>query len=167
MNQSDRFETIVKEYSQQLYWHIRRMVVCHEDAEDILHDTFTSLFLHFWQIREPEKTRAWLYTVATNKSNRFLRRKSRELRCEDITEYLINTIDESPFIDNTKTADINLHKAFLKLPKAQRTVFNLRFFGEMEYEEISRITGSSIPTLRVNYHFAKEKIINFIHEEEL
>jgi len=167
MKQGDRFEAIVKEYSQPLYWHIRRMVVCHEDAEDILHDTFASLFLHFWQIREPSKTKAWLYAVATNKSNRFLRRKSRELRCDDISEYLSDRIDDTEFVNHAQTAAVNLQKAFLKLPKAQQTVFNLRYFSEMNYEEISKITGTGIATLRVNYHIAKEKIINYIHEEEL
>jgi len=167
MKQADRFEAIVKEYSQPLYWHIRRMVVCHEDAEDLLHDTFSSLFLHFWQIREPSKTKAWLYTVATNKANRFLRRKARELRCDDISGYLTDTLDDTAFVNYAEKAAIDLQTAFLKLPKAQQTVFNLRYFGEMEYEEISRITGTSIPTLRVNYHIAREKIINYIHEEEL
>jgi len=164
--QESGFESIVREYSQPLYWHIRRMVVCHEDAEDLLHDTFTSLFLHFWQIREPSKTRAWLYAVATNKANRFLRRKARELRCDDISDYLTDELDDTPYVNYGKASDIDLQKAFLKLPKAQKEVFNLRFFAEMEYEEISRITGTAIPTLRVNYHYAKEKIVQYIHEEQ-
>lgn len=167
MKPVDRFEAIVREYSQPLYWYIRRMVVCHEDAEDLLHDTFSSLFLHFWQIRDSSKTRAWLYAVATNKANRFLRRKARELRCDDISDYLVEMFDDTGYINYEKAAGVDLQKAVLKLPRAQQLVFNLRFFDEMEYEEISIITGTRIPTLRVNYHLAKQKIINYIHEEQL
>jgi len=167
MNQTEGFESTIKQYSEPLYWHIRRMVVCHEDAQDLLQDTFSSVFLHLWQIRDPAKTKAWLYTIATNKANRFLRKKARDLRCEDVSEYLCDKIESSTNVDYEKAAAIDLHKAVLKLPKAQQIVFNLRFFDEMEYEEICRITGSSIDSLRVNYHIAKKKVTQYIYEEQL
>lgn len=167
MNRGERYENIIKQYSEPLYWHIRRLVVCHEDAQDLLQDTLSSVFLNLWQIRDPAKTKAWLYAVATNKANRFLRKKARELRCEDISEHLCEIIESSAFVDYEKAAAIDLHKAVLKLPKAQQLVFNLKFFDEMEYEEISRITGSSIDSLRVNYHIAKKKVTKYIHEEQL
>jgi len=167
MNRADRYDTIVRQYSEPLYWHIRRMVVCHEDAQDILQDTFSSVFLHLWQIREPSKTKAWLYKVATNKTLRFLRRKSRELRCEDISGHLCRMLMESEYVNYDKASAIDMQKAILKLPKMQQTVFNLRFFDEMEYEEISRITGSSVETIRVNYHLAKKKVTYYIYEEQL
>lgn len=167
MNQADRYETIIRQYSEPLYWHIRRMVVCHEDAQDLLQDTFSSLFLHLWQLRDPQKTKAWLYTIATNKANRFLKKKARALRCEDISDHLCDIIESSPFVDYEKAAAVDLHRALLKLPKTQQLIFNLRFFDEMEYEEISRITGSSIDALRVNYHLAKKKITQYIDEEQL
>lgn len=167
MSQADRYESIVRQYSQPLYWHLRRMVVCHEDAQDLLQDTFSSFFLHLWQIRDPSKTKAWLYAVATNKACRFLRKKARQLRCEDISEHLCDMLAESEYVDYHKAAAVDLQKALLKLPKTQQLVFNLRFFDEMEYEEISRITGSSIDSLRVNYHLAKKKVTNYIYEEQL
>jgi len=167
MNQAERYETLIKQYSEPLYWHIRRLVVCHEDAQDLLQDTFSSVFLHLWQVRDPAKTKAWLYTVATNKANRFLRKKARELRCEDISGHLCDLMESSAYVNYEKAAAIDLHKAVLKLPKVQQMVFNLRFFDEMEYEEISRITGLSINTLRVNYHIAKKKVTQDIHEEQL
>jgi len=167
MNRAERYEAIIKQYSEPLYWHIRRLVVCHEDAQDVLQDTLSSVFLHLWQIRDPAKTKAWLYTIATNKANRFLRRKARDLQCEDISGHLCDMIESSTYVDYEKAAAIDLQKAVLKLPKAQQMVFNLRFFDEMEYEEISRITGSSIDSLRVNYHIAKKKVTQFIHEEQL
>lgn len=167
MNQAERYEDIVRQYSEPLYWHIRRMVVCHEDAEDVLQDTLSSIFLHLWQVRDPAKTKAWLYTVATNKANRFLRKKARALHCEDISEHLCELIESSAYVDFEKAAAIDLQKAVLRLPKAQQMVFNLRFYDEMEYEEISRITGSGIDTLRVNYHIAKKKVTKYINEEQL
>jgi len=167
MNQTERYVAIIKQYSEPLYWHIRRMVVCHEDAQDVLQDTLSSMFLHLWQIRDPAKTKTWIYTVATNKANRFLRKKARELRCEDISEHLCDMIESSDYVDYEKAAAIDLQKAVLRLSKVQQMVFNLRFFDEMEYEEISSITGSSIDTLRVNYHIAKKKVSQYLHEQQL
>jgi len=167
MNQTDRYESLVRQYSEPLYWHIRRMVVCHEDAQDILQDTLSSVFLHLWQIRDQAKMKAWLYAIATNKANRFLRKKARELRCEDISDHLCDLIEGSAYVDYEKAAAVDLQKAILRLPKTQQMVFNLKFFDEMEYEEICRITGSSINSLRVNYHIAKKKVIQYLHEEQL
>lgn len=166
MKQADKYEGLVIEYSQPLYWHIRRLVVCHEDAQDILQDTFSSMFLHLWQLRDPSKAKAWLYTVATNKAKRFLRRKARELGRGEISDYLLETLADSGYVDFEKAAAIDLQKAILKLPTKQRLVFNLRFYDEMEYEEISRITGTSLESVRVNYHLAKKKVSNYINEEQ-
>jgi len=167
MNQAERYEALVRQYSEQLYWHIRRMVVCHEDAQDILQDTLSSMYLHLWQLRDPGKAKAWLYRIATNKTNRFLRKKARRLNCTDISEHLADSIADSGNVDFEKAAAIDLQKAVLRLPETQRLVFNLHFFDEMEYEEISRITGKSIDTLRVNYHLAKKKVTDYIYEEQL
>ncbi len=167
MKQPDRYETLVRQYSEPLYWHIRRLVVCHEDAQDILQDTFSSMFLHLWQLKDPEKAKSWLYTVATNRAFRFLKRKAREIRCDDISEYLENQLAESEYVNYEKAANVDLHRAILRLPKMQQVVFHLRFFDEMEYEEISRVTGSSIDSLRVSYSLAKRKVTQFINEEQL
>lgn len=167
MNQADRYEVLVSQYSEALYWHIRRMVVCHEDAQDVLQDTLSSIFLHIRQLKDPAKMKAWLYTIATNKANRFLRKKAKRLRCEDISEHLCDMIESTAYVDYEKAAAIDLHKAILKLPKVQQLVFNLRFFDEMEYEDISKITKTSIDSLRVNYHLAKKKITQYLNEEQL
>lgn len=164
MNQDDRYEALVREYSQPLYWHIRRMVVCHEDAEDILQDTFSSIFLHLWQLRDPKKAKPWLYTVATNKAKRFLRKKAGG---GDISDHLLESLEDSKYVDYEKAAAIDLQKAILKLPPQQQLVFNLRFFDEMEYEEISRIAGSSLESVRVNYHLAKKKVAQYIKDEQI
>ena len=167
MNQSQAYENIVKKYSEPLYWHIRRLVVSHEDAQDILQDTLSSVFLSMWQLRDPGKTQAWLYTIATNKAKRFLRRKARDLHCEDISDHLCDMLSDSQYVNYDKAAAVDLHKAILKLPPKQQLVFNLHFFDEMDYEKISKITGMSENTVKVNYHIAKTKVTQFIYEEEL
>jgi len=167
MNQVDRYESLVRQYSQPLYWHIRRLVVCHEDAQDILQDTLSSMFLHLWQLRDPSKVKAWLYTVATNRAKRFLRMKAKKYESGDITDYLLENLADSKYVDYEKAAAVDMQRAILKLPATQQLVFNLRFFDEMEYEEISRITGSSLESVRVNYHLAKKKVTQYINEEQL
>lgn len=162
-----RFEDIIEKYSEALYWHLRRMVVDHEDARDLLQDTLSSAYLHLWQIRDESRLRPWLYAIATNKAKRFLRKKAHELGCEDIGEYLADHLTDGEYVNYQKAAAIDLQKAVLKLPSAQKTVFNLRFFEEMEYEEISRITGSSPESLRVNYHIAKKKVQKYIQDEQI
>jgi len=143
------------------------MVVDHEDARDVLQDTLSSVYLHLWQVRDESKLRPWLYTVATNKANKFLSKKSRRLDCEDMGEYLANTLTASEQVDYQKAAAIDLHKAVLALPPQQKLVFNLRFFDELEYEEISRITGFSQESLRVSYHIAKKKVQQYIKDEQI
>jgi len=167
MSQADRYETLVRQYSEPLYWHIRRMVICHEDAQDILQDTLSSVYLHLWQLRDESKAKAWLYTIATNKANRFLRKRARELKCEDISEHLTEMLSGSEYVNYEKAAAIDLQKAILKLPKTQQAVFNLRFFDELEYEEIGKIIGSNPDSVRVNYHLAKKKVSKYINEEQL
>jgi len=167
MNHTGRYESLVRQYSEPLYWHIRRMVVCHEDAQDILQDTLSSVFLHLWQVRDPAKVKAWIYSIATNKAKRFLKTKAKGMKCEDISDHLAEMLSDSEYVNYEKAAALDLHKAVLKLPKTQQLVFNLRFFDEMDYEEISRITGTSPESLRVNYHIAKKKVSQYIDEEQL
>jgi len=167
MSQQTRYEALVRQYSESLYWHIRRMVVSHEDAQDILQDTLTSMFLHLWQLRDESKAKYWLYTIATNKANHFLRKKSRELHCDDISDHLVDMLSGGEYVNYEKAAAIDLQKAILKLPKTQQMVFNLRFFDELEYDEICKITGSNPESVRVNYHLAKKKVTKYINEEQL
>lgn len=167
MKTDQLFSNLVSELSEPLYWHLRRLVVCHEDAQDLLQDTFESACLHLWQLRDPSKAKAWLYAVATNKARRFLRRKARMLHTEDLSEYLSHELCASPYVNYEKAAVINLHKAILSLPPVQQLVFNLRYFDEMDYEQISQITGTSVDSLRVNWHLAKNKVKKYIDDEQI
>lgn len=149
------FRAIVKEYERSLYFHIRRLVVSHDDAKDILQDTFIKAFRSLWTLRKESGLRPWLYRIATNSALDFLKKRAGLVSLE---ENFANAIADGSGSDTIQNAEIALHKALLKLPDKQRLVFCLRYFDEMPYDDIAKITGMSENTLKVNYHLAKEKI---------
>lgn len=155
------FSSIVKEYSQPLYWHIRRLVVSHDDAEDVLQETFVKAYRHLWTLRNTSALRPWLYRIATNEANRFL---SGSCRLEQMSQKLTDKLYASEYVNYTMDAEVKLQKAILSMTPAQRTVFCLKYYDDMDYEEISKITGTSQEALRVSYHYAKEKVKKFLEQ---
>lgn len=160
-SERNTFETIVHKYSQPLYWYIRRIVVSHEDAQDILQETFIKAYRHLWQLRSGDRLKAWLYRIATNEAGRFL---ARNRSTEQLSALLEEKLAAPQHIDNADEAEIKLQKALLKLSPQQKTVFCLRYYDEMDYGQIAKITGSKIETLKVSYHYAKEKIKKYLEE---
>ena len=156
------FEAIVHKYSQPLYWHIRRIVVSHEDARDILQETFIKAYRHLWQLRSKSSLQAWLYRIATNEAGKFL---AKNRSTEQITAMLEERLASEQYIDISSKAEINLQKALLTLSPQQKTVFCLRYYDEMDYAQIAKITGSKVETLKVSYHYASEKIRKFLEEQ--
>ena len=148
-------------YSQPLYWYVRRIVVSHEDAQDILQETFIKAYRHLWQLRSGDRLKAWLYRIATNEAGRFL---ARNRSTEQLSALLEEKLAAPQHIDNADEAEIKLQKALLKLSPQQKTVFCLRYYNEMDYGQIAKITGSKIETLKVSYHYAKEKIKKYLEE---
>lgn len=156
MKADDRkFCEIVREFERPLYLHIRRLVVSHDDAKDILQDTFIKAYRKLWLLRKESGLKAWLYRIATNESLNFLRKNKRS---ENLSAVFEEKLADSEYVDYSATAEIQLQKALLALPEKQRLVFSLRYYDEMEYDEISKVTGMSVDTLKVNYHYAKEKV---------
>ena len=166
MAASDRYREIVQEYSEPLYWHIRRLVVSHEDAQDILQDTLLAIYRNLWQLRDASRTRAWAYRIATNKVNRFFRRRSREVPSGELYDALCESLAASEYVDWDKTAEIRLQKAVMRLTPHQQTVFNLRYHDDMDYAEMSRVTGSSPDSLKVTWHTVKNKIKEYLENEQ-
>lgn len=156
-------EQLIERYHEPLYWHIRRMVVSHDDAQDVLQETFISIHIHRSELRRVESERAWVYRIATNEALQWLRRKHEfiSLDDEDASE-LINTLVSAPLIDNSDKLALLFQEAQLRLPTIQRAVFNLRYYDNLSYEEIAAITGSTAGAAKTNYHFAKQKISNYI-----
>lgn len=162
-NTEIEFNDIVKQYQQQLYWHIRRLVVDYEDAKDILQDVFVLVFKNLGSLRETANLKAWLYRIATNESLRHLRTlKESPVSSEEVSEILTGKLYASEYVDYDNEMEVKFQKALLSLTEYQRTVFNLRYYDELSYEEISYITGGSVGSLKVTWHNAKEKIKEYL-----
>lgn len=158
-------EALIERYQQPLYWHIRRMVVCHSDAQDVLQNTFIQIYLHLRKLKDKKAERAWVYRIATNEALQWLRKKHEYLSLDtDDAQSLVHLLKADPYTDIGDHLVFLLQEATLTLPTMQRSVFNLRYYDELPYEDIAYITGSSVGAAKTNYHIAKEKISNYLLE---
>ena len=163
VNPEQGFRLLVEKYQGPMYWHIRRMVISHEDAEDVLQETFIRIYRSMNDFRQESSLQTWMYRIASNESLRFLnRRKEQAVSTEEVQEELMNKLMASEYVDYDNAMEVKFQQAILRLPEKQRLVFNLRYYGELKYEEISRITDTKVETLKSNYHFAKEKIKEYM-----
>ena len=158
--QKDRaFKEIVDSYSERLYWHVRRFLCSHEDTDDLLQEIFLKIWTALPSFRGESQLFTWLYRIATNEALNFLNKQKvrAALRFEDITSKLDDKIDEDTGVDGNE-AQKALMKAVSRLPSKQKTVFIMRWFDDLSYEDISEILGTSVGALKASYHFAQEKI---------
>lgn len=153
------FKEIVDSYSERLYWHVRRFLCSHEDTDDLLQEIFVKVWSSLPTFRGESQLYTWIYRIATNESLNFLQKQKirAALRFEDITTRLDEKIDEDTGV-NGDEAQKALMKAMSRLPSKQKTVFIMRWFDDLSYEEISEILGTSVGALKASYHFAQEKI---------
>ena len=151
--QRQGFEMIVAQYSEQLYWQIRRLVLSHEDANDLLQNTFIKAWTNIDYFRAEAKLSTWLYRIALNECLTFLNRQ------RAVTTLAID--DPEAAVDE---AQLCLQKALMTLPEKQRMVFNLKYYQEMKYEEMSEIFGTSVGALKASYHHAVKKIEKFLED---
>lgn len=168
-NATDILNLAVSRYGKALYWHIRRLVVSHDDAEDALQETFVKIYSKASSFKGDERSlAAWVYRIATNEALQVLRRRTSHLfqsidsLGEDLSELIMT--ESAPDADRTS---ILFQKATLQLTTWQRIAFNLRYYDGLPYEDIARITGKSTGTLRTNYHYAVEKIKNYLKENAI
>ena len=164
--QKEAFECIVNEYSEQLYWQIRRMVLSHEDANDLLQNTFIKAWTNIDYFRAEAKLSTWLYRIALNECLTFLnkQRAASTVSLDDPEADALQKLESDPYFSGDK-AEMALQKALLALPEKQRMVFNLKYYQEMKYEEMSDIFGTSVGALKASYHHAVKKIEKFLGEE--
>lgn len=157
--QDKEFNDIVGEYSEALYWHIRGIVGSHEDADDVLQDTFVKIWRALPDFRGESAVSTWVWRIATNESLSFLRRKRVRamLQFKSIDDEAERMAGGDPWF-NGDEAQRKLSVAIAKLPDKQRAVFCMRYYEEMPYEEISAVTGTSVGALKASYHIAQEKI---------
>lgn len=159
------FARVVAQYSKPLYWQIRKMVLSHDDANDLLQNTFLKAWGSIEYFRGDAKLSTWLYRIAVNETLTFLarEREQRNLKADDADNFLILNIESDPYFDGDRAQRI-LQEAIVQLPEKQRLVFNMRYFDEMKYEDMSEILGTSVGALKASYHHAAKKIEEYLQE---
>ena len=163
--QREAFEAIVKEYSEQLYWQIRRLVFSHDDANDILQNTFIKAWSNIEYFRGDAKMYTWLYRIALNECLTYVNKQqaNNTLSIDDADIEVLGKLESDPYFDGDETQKVFL-RAIHSLPQKQQMVFNLKYFKEMKYEEISEILGTSVGALKASYHHAVKKIETFLEK---
>ena len=155
------FKTLIKEYQKPLYWHIRKIVFDHEDADDVLQNTYIKVFKNIKNFRGESKLFSWMYRIATNEALTFIKQKSRKLglSINEFNEKQVNQLEADVYFEGDAIA-LKLQLAVANLPEKQRLVFNLRYYEELKYDEISEILETSVGALKASYHHAVKKIKN-------
>ena len=162
--QREAFERIVQRYSETLYWQIRRIVLSHDDANDILQNTFFKAWQNIEYFRGEAKMSTWLFRIAFNECLAFTNKKraSETVSFDSIDSDILNKLESDPYFDGNET-ERQLQEAIATLPEKQRLVFNMKYFNEMKYEDISDILGTSVGALKASFHLAVKKIEEFFH----
>lgn len=160
------FNLLVREYQERIYWHIRKMVIDHEDADDLVQEVFVKVWKNIGKFRSDAKLYTWIYRIATNECLNFLKKKKNRffIPIHDVQGELIEKLESSPLISGDEIQQ-KLQKELLKLPNKQRLVFNMKYFDEMKFTEISEITGTSVGALKASYHLAVKKIEENLKED--
>ncbi len=166
-NNEEFFSEIVKSYHERLYWHIRQMVLVHDDANDVLQNTFLKAWKNLDSFRGDSHISTWLYRIASNETLTFLAQKRKEniYSFDETEDILFNDMRADSYFDGDE-AQLKLQKAILTLPEKQRLVFNMRFFEEMPYEEMSKIVDTSVGALKASYHHATKKVEEFLKKDD-
>ena len=152
------FRLLMQSYKEALYWHIRRLVVSHDDAQDAAQEAFIRIFRSFGQYNEKNSLRAWIFRIATNEALRLIERR------REVSMPIEGAFDMQAdcYINYSDLEAVRLQKAILSLPPKQQLAFNLRYYDEMDYEEIAQIANTTAASVKSSYHVAKEKIIKFM-----
>ena len=160
---NEAFNLLLKKYQQKIYWHIRRMVIDHDDADDIAQDVFVKVWKNLPGFRADAQLYTWMYRIATNECITFLNKKKAKnnVSLDDVDSTLGDTLAASSYFDGDK-AQRKLQEAILTLPDKQRLVFNMKYYEDMKYEEISDVVGTSVGALKASFHLAVKKIEAFL-----
>lgn len=162
-NPNFAFNLLVRKYQQKVYYHIRRIVIDHDDANDVVQNTFIKAWKGLANFREDSQFFTWLYRIATNESLTFLKKKRTAffIPIVNVEKQLAHKLDHDPLI-NADELELKLQKAILSLPEKQRIVFNMKYYDELKYEEMSQVLGTSVGALKASYHHAVKKIEKYI-----
>lgn len=165
-NPESGIRMVMQKYGEPVYWHARRLLVSHDDAQDAVQETFIKVFRSFHSLKEAKALRSWIYRIATNEALRFIERnKTPRLLTESIDDSATD-IAAADYTDYTDLEAVKLQKAILSLPPKQQATFNMRYYDEMEYQQIAEAMETTVSTVKVNYHIAKEKIIKYMNSND-
>ena len=160
------FRLLMQKYKQPVYWHIRRLVVAHDDAQDATQEAFIRIFRSFDKFRDDNSFRAWIFRIATNEALRLIEDRKQGQVSLDEDENGANRIMAGNYVDYTDLEAVKLQRAILSLPTKQQAAFNMRYYDELSYQEIAMATDSTPSSVKMNYHIAKEKIIKYMNSND-
>lgn len=159
----EAFRQLVHEYKERLYWHVRNMVKDHQDADDVLQNTFIKIYRNIGGFKGESKLYSWMYRIATNEAITFLNSKAKKLQVtsEELQNNLINNLESDVYFEGNEI-QLKLQRAIATLPQKQQEVFNMKYFQELKYREMSLILKTSEGALKASYHIAAKKIEEFL-----
>ncbi len=160
------FKLLMQKYKQPIYWHIRRLVVSHDDAQDATQEAFIKIFRSFNQLKNENSFKGWLFRIATNEALRLIDSRKQCQVSLEADENEANRIMADSYVDFSNLEAVMLQKAILTLPTKQKVAFNLRYYDELRYEDIAEAMDSTPSAAKINYHLAKKRIIKYMNLNE-
>ena len=159
------FRKLVDKYKERVYWHARKIVVDHDDADDVTQEAFIKVYKNLDSFREASQLFTWIYRITTNEALNLLKKRSKKegVSIDEVYHELENTVDQGNLISGEEI-QLKLQKALLSLPEKQRLVFNMKYFDDLKYDQIAEITGTSVGGLKASYHLAVKKIESYLTE---
>ncbi len=157
------YRLLIATHKQRLYWHIRKIVLNHENADDVLQNTFIKVFRHIDGFKGESKLYSWMFRIATNESISFLNKEAKHLKIDmkTLQEQKVDNLTADVYFDGDEI-QLKLQKAIISLPQKQQLVFNMKYFDDLKYEEMSEILDTSVGALKASYHHARKKIERFL-----
>lgn len=165
-NPESGIRMVMRKYGEPVYWHARRLLVSHDDAQDAVQETFIKVFRSFHSLKEAKALRSWIYRIATNEALRTIERNKTPRLLTGSIDDSATDIAATDYTDYTDLEAVKLQKAILSLPPKQQATFNMRYYDEMEYPQIAEAMETTVSTVKVNYHLAKEKIIRYMNSND-
>ena len=160
------FRELISLYKERLYWHVRKIVISHDDTDDVLQNTFIKIYKNIGKFKQESKLFSWMYRIATNEAITFInkRNKERKVDISEVQEQIVSTLESDIYFSGEEVQEI-LQKAIASLPQKQQLVFNMKYFDNMKYTEISEILGTSVGALKASYFHAVKKIESYIKKQ--
>ena len=160
------FRELISLYKERLYWHVRKIVISHDDTDDVLQNTFIKIYKNIGKFKQESKLFSWMYRIATNEAITFInkRNKERNIDISEVQEQIVSTLESDIYFSGEEIQEI-LQKAIASLPQKQQLVFNMKYFDNMKYTQISEILGTSVGALKASYFHAVKKIESYIKKQ--